>query len=167
LGKVIGGGLPVGAYAGKRQIMETVAPAGPMYQAGTLSGNPLAMTAGLVTLQELTKEGVFESIAQMTLTLVDGIQSLASEYKIPLQIGWAGSMFGFYFLKEAGTKITDYASAKAFADTTRYGQFFHAMLERGVYFAPSQFEAGFLSSAHTEAEIAQTLTAFREVVSYL
>jgi glutamate-1-semialdehyde 2,1-aminomutase len=162
LGKVIGGGLPVGAYAGKRAIMEMVAPVGPMYQAGTLSGNPLAMTAGLVTLRELTKPGVFDAIAAATARLVNGIEELAAHYGIPLQAGCTGSMFGFYFLKSAGRVITDYATAREHADAARYARFFHAMLERGVYFAPSQFEAGFISSAHDDEVIEKTLQAVEE-----
>jgi glutamate-1-semialdehyde 2,1-aminomutase len=162
LGKVIGGGLPVGAYAGKRAIMEMVAPVGPMYQAGTLSGNPLAMTAGLVTLRELTKPGVFDAIAAATARLVNGVEELAAHYGIPLQAGCTGSMFGFYFLKSAGRVITDYATAREHADAARYARFFHAMLERGVYFAPSQFEAGFISSAHDDEVIEKTLQAVEE-----
>ncbi|HRA66263.1 MAG TPA: glutamate-1-semialdehyde 2,1-aminomutase [Caldilinea sp.] len=167
LGKVIGGGLPVGAYAGKRAIMEQVAPAGPMYQAGTLSGNPLAMTAGLVTLRELTRPGVFDNIAATTAKLVGSIKQLAAEADIALQAGNTGSMFGFYFLKSPDGVITDYASAKEHADTARYGRFFHAMLEQGVYFAPSQFEAGFVSSAHGEEEVGETLRAVGKVIKRL
>jgi glutamate-1-semialdehyde 2,1-aminomutase len=164
LGKVIGGGLPVGAYAGKRKIMESVAPAGPMYQAGTLSGNPLAMTAGLVTIRELLKPGVFDTIAERTAQLVEGIEQATADAGVPVQAGHIGSMFGVYFLKEAGQKIDSYESAKAYADTGRYGLFFHALLDRGVYLAPSQFEAGFLSSAHGEEEIRQTIEAVRAVL---
>lgn len=164
LGKVIGGGLPVGAYAGKRAIMETVAPAGPMYQAGTLSGNPLAMTAGLATLRTLLLAGVFETISQKTAALVDGIRSAALQAGVPLQANSAGTMFGFYFLKADGALIDDYASAKRNADTERYGRFFHAMLTRGFYFAPSQFEAGFMSIAHSETDIQATLEAVRQVL---
>jgi glutamate-1-semialdehyde 2,1-aminomutase len=164
LGKVIGGGLPVGAYAGKRAIMETVAPAGPMYQAGTLSGNPLAMTAGLVTIRELLKPGVFGGIATRTEQLVSGIEDAARQAGVPIQAGWAGTMFGFYFLKEAGGQIVDYDSAKALADTERFGRYFHAMLERGFYFAPSQFEAAFMSSAHTAADVEATVEAARAVM---
>ncbi|MCB0016034.1 MAG: aminotransferase class III-fold pyridoxal phosphate-dependent enzyme, partial [Anaerolineales bacterium] len=123
LGKVIGGGLPVGAYAGKRAIMETVAPAGPMYQAGTLSGNPLAMTAGIVTLRELAKPDVFDGIAAATAQLVAGLQAIADETGIPIQPGNAGSMFGFYFLKSPDGVITNYADAKEYADPARYGRF--------------------------------------------
>jgi glutamate-1-semialdehyde 2,1-aminomutase len=164
LGKVIGGGLPVGAYAGKRAIMQMVAPAGPMYQAGTLSGNPLAMTAGLVTLAELTRPGVFAAAAQATERLVAGIASAADAAGVPIQPGCAGTMFGFYFLKTPGAAITNYAEAKQHADPAFYGRFFHAMLTRGVYFAPSQFEAGFVSTAHGEEQIAATLAAVEEVL---
>jgi glutamate-1-semialdehyde 2,1-aminomutase len=167
LGKVIGGGLPVGAYAGKREIMQQVAPAGPVYQAGTLSGNPLAMTAGLATLRVLSEPGVFEAIALATQELVSCIKEAAGANHVPLQIGSAGTMFGFYFLKEAGASITDWASAKQYADTARYGRFFHAMLERGVYFAPSQFEAAFMSTAHGPEEIEETAVAAREVMAEL
>lgn len=165
LGKVIGGGLPVGAYAGKEAIMETVAPAGPMYQAGTLSGNPLAMTAGLVTIRNLVTPGVFDAISKRTADLVEGLSKAANHSGIPIQPASSGTMFGFYFLKDAGVKITDYASAKKNADTERYGRFFHAMLDEGVYLAPSQFEAGFMSSAHTKQDIESTVTAFENVLS--
>ena len=164
LGKVVGGGLPVGAYAGKRAIMEMVAPAGPMYQAGTLSGNPLAMAAGLATIRTLLEPGVFESIAARTERLCSGLADAAAEAGVPLQVGSAGTMFGFYFLKEHGAGITDFATAKLHADTPRYGRVFHAMLEAGFYFAPSQFEAAFLSSAHTDADVERTVAAFAEVV---
>jgi glutamate-1-semialdehyde 2,1-aminomutase len=165
LGKVIGGGLPVGAYAGKKSIMHTVAPAGPMYQAGTLSGNPLAMTAGLATLRTLMAHGVFDAISKRTADLVEGVTDTANAAGIPIQASFAGTMFGFYFLREAGVRITDYASAKEHADTERYGRFFHAMLDRGFYFAPSQFEAGFMSSAHTRSDIEATVAAFEDVFS--
>jgi glutamate-1-semialdehyde 2,1-aminomutase len=159
LGKVIGGGLPVGAYAGKREIMRRVAPAGTMYQAGTLSGNPLAMTAGIETIRALLEPGVFTDIERKAAKLAAGIQTAAEAAGVPIQVGQAGSMFGFYFLKEAGTTITDYASAKRFADTDRYKAFFHAMLDAGFYFAPSQFEAAFMCSAHTDANIEGTIAA--------
>jgi glutamate-1-semialdehyde 2,1-aminomutase len=161
LGKVIGGGLPVGAYAGKREIMSLVAPSGPVYQAGTLSGNPLAMTAGLVTLRVLQEPGVFEAVIQATATLAQGIEA-ASSAECPLQVARVGSMFGVYFLRSSGVRITNYQSARANADTERYARFFHAMLERGVYFAPSQFEAGFMSAAHTGGDVEQTLQAAQE-----
>lgn len=167
LGKVIGGGLPVGAYAGKREIMQKVAPAGDMYQAGTLSGNPLAMTAGLMTLRVLLHGGNFDKILTQTVKLADGLRDLSKKLKIPMQVGQAGTMFGFYFLKESSAQITDYTSAKQYADTARYAKFFHAMLEHGVYFAPSQFEAGFVSLAHGDAEINKTLSALESVLKTL
>jgi glutamate-1-semialdehyde 2,1-aminomutase len=167
LGKVIGGGLPVGAYAGKAAIMKTVAPVGPMYQAGTLSGNPLAMTAGLATLKNLMVPGVFEAISSQTATFIDGISRAASRTGVPIQANYAGTMFGFYFLKEEGARITDYDSAKKQANTNRYGRFFHAMLEEGYYFAPSQFEAGFMSSAHTKQNVEEAVEAFDKVLGQI
>lgn len=167
LGKVIGGGLPVGAYAGKRCFMELVAPAGPVYQAGTLAGNPLAMVAGLATVKTLLQPGVFASIVQATGELVCSIQAAAAERQIPLQTAAVGTMFGFSFLKEGGMTITDYASAKTFADVARYRSFFQAMLERGVYLAPSQFEAGFMSYAHTSQDIQATCQAIRASFEFM
>lgn len=167
LGKVIGGGLPVGAYAGKREIMQTVAPAGDMYQAGTLSGNPLAMTAGLMTIRLLLHDDNFAKIQAQTTKLADGMRAIAKKLEIPMQIGNAGTMLGFYFLKQAGAKITDYASAKQYADTELYGKFFHAMMARGVYFAPSQYEAGFVSLAHEYDHINTTLTSAEAVLNEL
>lgn len=167
MGKVIGGGLPVGAYGGKREIMQTVAPAGPMYQAGTLSGNPLAMTAGLSTISALLEPGVFDGISAATQSLVAGIEAAAADAGIPIQAGSAGTMFGFYFLKEADGVITDYDSAKQFADTERFGTYFHAMLNEGIYVACSQFEAGFVSAAHGQAQIDETVAAVRKVFQSL
>lgn len=167
LGKVIGGGLPVGAYAGKREIMQTVAPVGPMYQAGTLSGNPLAMTAGLVTIWTLIEPGMFERAEQQTEKLARGIEAAAQAAGIPIQVGHSGTMFGFYFLREAGVTISNYAEAKQHADTERYGRFFHAMLDAGVYLAPSQFEAAFVSTAHGDEEIEATLKAVEQVFRML
>jgi glutamate-1-semialdehyde 2,1-aminomutase len=155
LGKVIGGGLPVGAYAGKGEIMETVAPAGPMYQAGTLSGNPLAMTAGLVTLRELRKPGVFEGIVAQTERLCQGIGQAAQEAGVPLYQTRVGTMFCSYF---AESPVTDYATAQQ-SDTVAFGRFFQAMLEAGVYLAPSQFEAGFTSTAHSDEVVDATVSA--------
>jgi glutamate-1-semialdehyde 2,1-aminomutase len=157
LGKVIGGGLPVGAYGGRAEIMQTVAPSGPMYQAGTLSGNPLAMTAGLVTLREWSKPGVFERTEAATQTLVSGIADIARHCGIPIQAGSAGTMFGYFFTSQP---VTDYASART-SDTARFARHFHALLDRRIYTAPSQFEAGFTSAAHTPDIIEQTLDAFR------
>jgi glutamate-1-semialdehyde 2,1-aminomutase len=163
LGKVIGGGLPVGAYAGKREIMETVAPAGPMYQAGTLSGNPLAMTAGLVTLRELGKPGVFEGIVAQTERLCQGIGQAAAEAGVPVYQTRVGTMFCTYLTEGP---VTDYASAQQ-SDTTAFGRFCQAMMEAGIYLAPSQFEAGFTSTAHggeaIEATVSAAQRAFRAV----
>jgi glutamate-1-semialdehyde 2,1-aminomutase len=145
--------------------MKHIAPSGTMYQAGTLSGNPLAMTAGIATIRTLLEPGAFDSAAQATATLVQGIDDAAQKAGIPIQSGAVGSMFGFYFLIQTGAAITNYASAKQYADTERYGQFFHAMLERGVYFAPSQFEAGFTSTAHTNKSIEETLRAVQEGIT--
>jgi glutamate-1-semialdehyde 2,1-aminomutase len=173
LGKVIGGGLPVGAYAGKRRIMETVAPAGPMYQAGTLSGNPLAMTAGLITIRTLLEGDNFDVIAKRTAALADGVKSVASEFGRSVQVAHAGSMFGWYFLNESGAGVAaahagglpvirDFESAKQYADTETYARFFHFMLDAGFYFAPSQYEAGFMSLAHSDNIVERTLEAVRK-----
>ncbi len=168
LGKVIGGGLPVGAYAGRREIMQLVAPAGPMYQAGTLSGNPLAMAAGLATLRTAFggQPGAtpFDDAATQARALADGIRHLGEQLGVPLQVGQVGTMFGFYLLKAAGVKVTSWAEAKQWADPARYGRLFWALCERGVYLAPSQYEAGFVSAAHTPADIDQTLAAFSEAL---
>ena len=147
--------------------MRMVAPAGAMYQAGTLSGNPLAMTAGLVTIRTLLENNTFNTLVQKTATLATGIAAAASENNIPIQVNYAGSMFGFYFLNQADCHIKDYASAKQFAHTERYAAFFHAMLEASIYFAPSQFEAGFMSTAHSDDDIQQTLTAVQQVFTGL
>jgi glutamate-1-semialdehyde 2,1-aminomutase len=167
LGKVIGGGLPVGAYVGKREIMQTVAPLGPMYQAGTLSGNPLAMVAGLTTLQQLRKPGVFEQIATYTEALAQGLQQAADAAGIPVQVANQGTMFGIYFLNAPGQRITDYPSAREYAHTARYARYFWGMVERGVYMAPSQFEAGFASLAHSNEELQVTIAAAQAVMGTL
>ncbi|MBP1467787.1 glutamate-1-semialdehyde 2,1-aminomutase [Candidatus Chloroploca sp. M-50] len=170
LGKVIGGGLPVGAYAGRREIMQQVAPAGPMYQAGTLSGNPLAMAAGLATLQTAfgthgdEQASPFAQAEERARALADGMRKIGEELDVPLQVGQVGTMFGFYFLKEPGLHVRSYADAKQMVDPARYASFFWAMCERGVYLAPSQFEAGFISAAHTDEDVARTLDAAREVL---
>ncbi len=155
LGKVIGGGLPVGAYAGRREIMQTVAPAGPMYQAGTLSGNPLAMTAGITTLRELRKPGVFDELVAGTTRLGEGIGAAAEMAGIPVYQTQVGTMFCTFFTE--GPVIGWDTAAKS--DTQRYARFFQAMLRRGVYFAPSQFEAGFFSTAHTDEVVVATIQA--------
>jgi glutamate-1-semialdehyde 2,1-aminomutase len=157
LGKVIGGGLPVAAYGGPAAIMERVAPAGDVYQAGTLSGNPLAMAAGIATLIELAKPGVYERLSAATARLASGLTALAEEVDIPVQAASVGSMWGFFFNDRP---VADYASARR-SDTDRYARFFHAMLANGIYLAPSQFEAAFVSTAHGETEIEATLEAMR------
>jgi len=155
LGKIIGGGLPVGAYGGRREIMEMLAPSGPVYQAGTLSGNPLAMAAGLATLRELQSPGFYERLDALSAKLVGGVARAAKSAGVSLWLNRVGSMRTPFFVD---APVTDYASARR-ADTKLYARFFHAMLERGVYLAASQFEAVFMSSAHTEVEIEATVAA--------
>jgi len=157
LGKVIGGGLPVGAYAGRRDIMQKVAPAGPMYQAGTLSGNPLAMTAGIETLNVLREPGVFDELVARTGRLCAGVGQAARAAGVPVSQTRVGTMFSTFFTPGP---VRDWATVRG-ADTARFGRFFQAMLEQGVYLAPSQFEAGFTSTAHTDEVIEATLTAAR------
>lgn len=163
LGKVIGGGLPVGAYGGRREIMEMVAPAGPMYQAGTLSGNPLAMTAGIKTLELLRQPGTYEQLERVTKTLADGLLAVANETGHDACGGSISAMFGFFFT--AGP-VHNYEDAKK-SDLAKFGRFHRGMLEHGVYLAPSQFEAGFTSLAHTDEDIARTLEAARTVMQGL
>ncbi|MCZ6918091.1 MAG: glutamate-1-semialdehyde 2,1-aminomutase [Gemmatimonadetes bacterium] len=155
LGKVIGGGLPVGAYGGRRDLMEMIAPAGPVYQAGTLSGNPLAMAAGLATLTELKKPGVWDQIAAATERTSQAIARAAGQAGVSIVQNRAGSMFSTFFTDRP---VTDWESAKG-SDTHRFAAFFKGMLEGGVYLAPSQFEAGFLSAAHGEKELSHTAAA--------
>lgn len=156
LGKVIGGGLPVGAYGGRKDIMDNIAPSGAVYQAGTLSGNPLAMTAGLTTLSVIQKDAAFYSkLAEKITLLSNGLEELASQAGIPVQLHSMGSMFGMFF---SDKPVFDYESAKL-ADQAAFRIWFHSMLENGVYLAPSQFEAAFMSSAHSDADIDRTLAA--------
>jgi len=159
LGKVIGGGLPVGAYGGRRDIMQMVAPAGPMYQAGTLSGNPLAMVAGIETLKAIREPGTYERFEALGRRLAEGMADAAARAGIPIYQTRVGSMFGLFF---TDGEVIDYTSASQ-ADTQRYAEYFRGMLGRGVYLAPSQFEAGFLSLAHSEADIDATVAAAAEV----
>jgi glutamate-1-semialdehyde 2,1-aminomutase len=163
LGKVIGGGLPVGAYGGRREIMEMVAPAGPMYQAGTLSGNPLAMTAGIKTLEILRRPGTYEYLERITEKLLTGLLEIARETGHEMCGGYLPGMFGFFFT--AGP-VRNYEEARQ-SDLQKFARFHRGMLERGVYLAPSQFEAGFTSLAHTEADVERTLEAAREVLRAL
>jgi len=163
LGKIIGGGLPVGAYGGRRDIMEMVAPSGPMYQAGTLSGNPLAMTAGIKTLQLLRQPGTYEYLDRVTKRLADGMLRIAKETGHAACGGQISGMFGFFF--NAGP-VHSYEDAKK-SDLAKFSRFHRGMLEQGIYLAPSQFEAGFTSLAHTDADVDQTLHAAQEVMSRL
>lgn len=158
LGKIIGGGLPVGAYGGKREIMERVAPLGPVYQAGTLSGNPLAMAAGIVTLKTLFDEVVYKRLEVSSIYLEDGLIRAAEEAGVPVHVNRAGSLITTFF---TDSQVFDYASARS-SDTERYAAYFREMLNRGVFLAPSQFEAMFVSVAHTDDEIAETIDAARE-----
>lgn len=153
LGKIIGGGLPVGAYGGRREIMEQVAPLGPMYQAGTLSGNPLAVTAGLTTLRELQQPGTYERLESLAAQLADGLMQALARAEVPATLNRVGSMLTGFFT--AGPVAT-LAQVEA-ADTAAYGRYFHGLLTRGVYIAPSQFEAGFVSLGHTESDIDWTV----------
>jgi len=159
-GKVIGGGLPVGAYGGRREIMSLVAPSGPVYQAGTLSGNPLAMTAGLTTLEVLGRPGNFERIVALTERLVSGLNQVLEHLDLPYRAESAGTLFGLFFTPE---RVVDYETALT-ADTRLFSRYHHAMLRRGIYLAPSQFEAGFMSLAHTEAEVDATVAAAEEAL---
>ena len=159
LGKVIGGGLPAAAYGGRRDIMERIAPVGPVYQAGTLSGNPLAMAAGYATLTALTRD-LHDRIEGRTHRLVDGLRNAAAKLDIPFTTDHAGSMWGFFF--HSGP-VRDYESAKQ-SDVELFKRFFHAALERGVYLAPSAFEAGFVSAAHGDSEIDVTIEALEDAM---
>ncbi len=162
LGKVIGGGLPVGAFAGKREIMEKIAPAGPIYQAGTLSGNPLAMTAGYETLSRLTKES-YEYFKKLGDQLEAGFREAAEKYNIPHTVNRAGSMIGFFFTNE---DVVDFESAKT-SDLELFAEYFKLMAEEGIFLPPSQFEGLFISTAHTEEHIAKTVAAFHKVFEKL
>jgi glutamate-1-semialdehyde 2,1-aminomutase len=157
-GKIIGGGMPVGAYGGRRDIMEKVAPSGPIYQAGTLSGNPVAMAAGLAMLDLIQAPGFYEDLERKTTLLVDGLRAVAIETGMPFSTNRVGAMFGLFF---TDAQVDTYTQATA-CDVAAFNRFFHAMLDRGVYVAPSAFEAGFLSTAHSEQDIADTIQAARE-----
>jgi glutamate-1-semialdehyde 2,1-aminomutase len=157
-GKIIGGGMPVGAYGGRRDLMEQIAPSGPIYQAGTLSGNPVAMAAGLATLELIQAPGFHGELDRKTRLLTDSIQAIADEAGVPFSTTRVCGMFGLYFTDE---RVETFAQATA-CDVAMFNRFFHAMLERGVYLAPSAFEAGFLSAAHGDQDIADTFAAARE-----
>lgn len=160
LGKVIGGGFPVGAFGGSKEIMQEIAPLGKVYQAGTLSGNPVAMAAGLATLELVTAPQFYETLATQTDTLVKGLEKLASKYGVPFIAHSIGGMFGFFFTEQ---KLIRNETEVKQSNLEHFKQFFHAMLQEGVYFAPSAFEAGFVSSAHTSHEIEKTLVAAENV----
>jgi glutamate-1-semialdehyde 2,1-aminomutase len=164
LGKVIGGGLPVGAFGGRRDIMGKLAPLGPVYQAGTLSGNPLAMVAGLKTLELISVAGFFEALEQKTLELAKGLRVEAARAGIPFTTQQVGGMFGLFFTDAPA--VHTYAQVLA-CDATRFRAFFHGMLARGIYLAPSAYEAGFVSAAHTEADLSQTVAAASAVFRQL
>jgi len=159
LGKVIGGGMPVGAFGGRREIMEWIAPLGPVYQAGTLSGNPVAMSAGLKTLELLSAPGFFEDLEAKTERLANGLVEVAKRAGVPLTANCVGGMFGIFFTD--APQVTSYAQTTA-CNVDQFKRFYHAMLARGVYLAPSAFEAGFVSAAHTDADLDSTLTAAAE-----
>lgn len=160
-GKVIGGGLPVGAYGGKKEIMDHIAPVGKVYQAGTLSGNPLAMAAGIATLMELQKKDVYETLEKKTEKLMKGFQSAADDAGINLKTGHAGSMAGFFFSNE---EVRNFNDAKK-CNLDRFAKFYRLMLKKGVYLAPSQFEACFVSLAHSDEDIDQTILAARQAMA--
>ncbi|MBL74804.1 MAG: glutamate-1-semialdehyde 2,1-aminomutase [Pseudomonadota bacterium] len=164
LGKVIGGGMPVGAFGGKKEVMDHIAPTGPVYQAGTLSGNPVAMSAGLAALSQLSQEGLYEQLYARVDQLLDGMQQLADEAGIPFTTNRAGSMFGFFFTKEK--QVTSYKQATE-CNMDHFKAFYHSMLKQGVYLAPSAFEGGFMSAAHSEQDIEDTLAAAKIAFSEL
>ncbi len=161
IGKVVGGGLPAAAFGGRADIMASLAPDGPVYQAGTLSGNPLAMAAGLATLEEISKPGFFDALSERTRELLDGFLAISEENGVPLATESMGGMFGFVFTEDAPVRRFSQVAA---ADIERFKAFFHGMLDEGVYLAPSAFEAGFVSAAHSGAEIDQTLDAAKRVL---
>jgi len=164
LGKVIGGGLPVGAFGGRKDIMLAIAPTGPVYQAGTLSGNPLAMAAGLAMLEAISQPGFYQDLTATTTKLVTGLKAAADEANIPMVFNQVGAMFGFFFTEDAAINLYDQVVQ---CDIARFKKFYHAMLEEGVYLAPSAFEAGFVSSTHTDTEITATIEAAKKVFKTL
>jgi glutamate-1-semialdehyde 2,1-aminomutase len=161
LGKIIGGGLPVGAYGGRAEIMNSIAPAGPIYQAGTLSGNPLAVAAGLATLRRLERENPYNRLESSGSKLEQGLIQAAAGAGVPARVNRSGSMFTLFF---TGRDVTDFESAKS-CDSGRFSRFFHRMLSQGVYLPPSQFEAAFISAAHTDADIERTISAAKKALN--
>ena len=164
LGKVIGGGMPVGAFGGKKDIMAHISPLGPVYQAGTLSGNPVAMASGLATLDIISQPTFYDDLFRHTTELCEGMQQVADEAGIPFTTNHMGSMFGFFFTEDE--KVTQYPQVIG-ANVERFNKFFHLMLNEGVYLAPASFEAGFMSSAHTDGDIADTIDAARRAFKAL
>ncbi|MBO2566238.1 glutamate-1-semialdehyde 2,1-aminomutase [Shewanella algae] len=162
LGKVIGGGMPVGAFGGKKEVMQYIAPTGPVYQAGTLSGNPIAMTAGLAQLKALSEPGLYEELAAKTKRIAEGFKAAADKHGIPMAINYVGGMFGFFFTDEE--KITGFEQVTK-CNMEQFRAFYHGMLDEGIYLAPSAFEAGFLSMAHGEQELQATLDAADRVLA--
>jgi len=162
-GKVIGGGMPLAAFGGSREVMSRLAPLGPVYQAGTLSGNPVATACGLATLQQITQPGFFEALSARTTALVQGLQQAATQAGVPLAVDSEGGMFGFFF---HASLPQNYGTVMG-TDKERFNRFFHAMLGRGVYLAPALYEAGFVSAAHSEDDIATTVAAAREALAEL
>lgn len=162
LGKVIGGGMPVGAFGGKKEVMQYIAPTGPVYQAGTLSGNPIAMTAGLAQLETLSEPGLYEELAAKTKRIAEGFKAAADKHGIPMAINYVGGMFGFFFTDEE--KITGFEQVTK-CNMEQFRAFYHGMLDEGIYLAPSAFEAGFLSMAHGEQELQATLDAADRVLA--
>ena len=163
LGKVIGGGMPLAAFGGKRAVMEQLAPLGPVYQAGTLSGNPVATACGLATLQEISRPGFFDSLSSKTRSLVDGLTQAAQKAGVPFSADCEGGMFGFFLLPELPQ---NYAKVMT-SDSPKFNKLFHGLLDRGVYIAPALYEAGFVSGSHTAQDIADTVTAAAEVIASL
>jgi glutamate-1-semialdehyde 2,1-aminomutase len=163
LGKVIGGGMPLAAFGGPRAVMEQLAPLGPVYQAGTLSGNPVATACGLATLKEIRKAGFFDGLRAKTTTLVDGLKAAAAAERIPFSADCEGGMFGFFLLPQLPQNYPQVMKS----DSPRFNRLFHGLLDRGVYIAPALYEAGFVSSAHSEADLAETIGAAREVFASL
>lgn len=164
LGKVVGGGMPAAAFGGRRDIMEQISPLGPVYQAGTLSGNPIAMAAGLTTLRLIQKPGFYDQLEDKVQYLLNGLKRVAAEAKVPLSTNSAGSMFGFFFSHEEN--ITNFNQVMA-SNSDQFKSFFHKMLERGVYLAPSSFEAGFMSIAHSQGDLDFTIAQAGEVLAEL
>ncbi len=162
LGKVIGGGMPVGAFGGKRDIMQHIAPSGPVYQAGTLSGNPVAMAAGLAALNQVKRPGLYDELSDTTKTLAEGIKTIANGLGVPMSVNYAGSMFGLFFTDVE--RVTNYQQAIN-CNTEQFNHFYHGMLENGVYLAPASYEAGFVSAQHSPEIIQQTLQIAEKVLA--